>query len=125
MSPRRSRAPRSKSSSPKTGPRDRGGAGAKKTDSGAAKSSRDYKAKDLKATGKEDWKKERSKHTAAAEKTARKDVKAATGKDAKIAGQKLPGAKVEHHHHAGVKRSKQVGLNPKVAGKKERMTTVH
>lgn len=89
-----------------------------------AKTSRDYKPGDLRATGKENWKSERRGHTERAEKAGRAEVKAATGKDVKIAG-KEAGRSVQHHHHAGVSESKKVGLNPNVAGEKERLTAVH
>lgn len=89
-----------------------------------AKTSRDYKPGDLRATGKENWKSERRGHTERAEKAGRAEVKAATGKDTKIAGQDS-GRKVEHHHHAGVSESKKAGLNPNVAGERERLTAVH
>jgi len=111
-----------KTSSPKAGAGDRGPIG--KKESGQPKGSREYKPGDLKASGKENWKTERKKHTTGAERAAREAIKAKTGKDANLA-RRTPGDKVEHHHHAGVKESKQVGLNPKVAGEKERMTAVH
>jgi hypothetical protein len=87
---------------------------------GSPKGSREYSPKQLKDRGRSNWDKERRKHTSNAERKARREIKAATGKDRKIAGKN-----VEHHHHAGVRESKRAGLNPKVAGEPDRMTAVH
>jgi hypothetical protein len=87
--------------------------------SATAKGSPEYPPGELKASQSTNWRTERGKHTSAAEKAARSDVKAATGKDAKI-GSKT----VQWHHHAGVEESRQVELNPRVAGERDRMTAV-
>jgi hypothetical protein len=63
--------------------------------------------------------KERDKHTKAADRAARAEAKSATGNSTKVTGKG-----VEYHHHADVKESKRVGLNPDVAGEKNRMSAL-
>lgn len=113
---------RSKSDKPsesgrnKTGPR--AGAGDR------PKSSKEYSAKQLKGTGKENFETQRKRHTQAAEQRARREVAKATGKDPKeikIAGKEKG---VQQHHHRDVSTGRRLQVNPKVVGEKGTFSAV-
>ena len=88
------------------------------------KSSKDYSSKELKGTGKENFKTARQGHTQDAEQQARREVAKATGKnpkDIKIAGKEKG---VQHHHHRDVATGKRLQVNPKVVGEKGTLSAV-
>lgn len=88
-----------------------------------------YSAADLKAGPGANMQSERHGHTRNAEAKASADVKTAaddrgqklTDKEAKVSGRQEG---VQHHHHAHAKEVKETGLNPDVAGERERLTAV-
>lgn len=81
--------------------------------------SREYTADQLKARGKVDWAKERRAHTRRADRQASAEAAAATGTPTKVTG-----GGVEYHHHMDVQEAKRLGMNPDVAGERERMSAL-
>jgi hypothetical protein len=95
----------------------RGGAGGR--DGSAPRTSRDYGPGQLDNKARKDIEKERHIHTRAADRAASAEASKATGK-----AQKITGERIQYHHHADVKEAKRLGLNPDVAGEKNRMSAV-